>query len=56
MSLSESALSEKGLLVLGIERGHSWIPTPRPDETLSEGDRVVVYGPLKGLRSLFKSD
>ena len=55
-SLSESALSEKGLLVLGIERGHSWIPTPRSDERLSEGDRVVVYGPLNVLRSLFRSD
>jgi hypothetical protein len=55
-TLSALALSEKGVLVLGIERGNSWIPTPRPDEVVSGGDRVVVYGVLKVLRSVFRND
>jgi hypothetical protein len=54
MSLSESNLTEKGLLVLGIERGKEWIPTPKAKEIIQEGDRIVVYGPLKVLRDLFK--
>lgn len=53
-TLSACKLSEKGLLVLGIERGKNWIPTPKAKEKLEEGDRVIVYGRLDILRSLFK--
>lgn len=53
-SLSESKLSEKGFLVLGIEREKNWIPTPKPHEKLKKGDRLVVYGPLKTLKSLLQ--
>jgi hypothetical protein len=55
-SLSESGLSEKGLLVLGIERGKNWIPIPKPKETIIAGDRIVVYGPLEVLRALFREE
>ena len=55
-SLSESGLGEKGLLVLGIERGKSWIPIPKAKETIQEGDRIVVYGPLEVLRALFREE
>ena len=55
-SLSESGLSEKGLLVLGIERGKSWIPIPKAKEAIQEGDRIVVYGPLEVLRALFRDE
>ena len=55
-SLSESGLSEKGLLVLGIERGKSWIPIPKAKEAIQEGDRIVVYGPLEVLRDLFREE
>jgi hypothetical protein len=55
-SLSESGLSEKGLLVLGIERGKNWIPIPKPKETIIAGDRIVVYGPLTVLRALFREE
>ena len=54
-SLSESGLSENGLLVLGIERGKNWIPLPKAKETIQEGDRIVVYGPLEVSRDLFKN-
>jgi hypothetical protein len=55
-SLSESGLSEKGLLVLGIERGKSWIPIPKAKAAIQEGDRIVVYGPLEVLRALFREE
>jgi hypothetical protein len=55
-SLSESGLSEKGLLVLGIERGKSWIPIPKAKERIIAGDRIVVYGPLEVLRALFREE
>ena len=55
-SLSESKLTEKGLLVLGIERGKNWIPIPKAKETIQEGDRIVVYGPLEVLRTLFREE
>jgi hypothetical protein len=53
-SLSESRLSEKGLLVLGIERGKNWIPIPKAKEVIKVGDRLVVYGPLGVLKSIFR--
>jgi len=53
-SLSESRLIEKGLLVLGIERGKNWIPVPKANESIKEGDGIVVYGPLDVLKDLFK--
>jgi len=55
-SLSERKLTEKGLVVLGIERGKNWITIPKSAETIQEGDRIVVYGPLGLLRALFKEE
>jgi len=55
-SLSESKLREKELLVLGIERGKNWIPIPKANERINEGDRLVVYGPLGVLKALFRED
>lgn len=53
-SLSKCRLNEKGLLVLGIERGKKWIPTPEAREKMLEGDSIIVYGPLGVLRKLFR--
>jgi len=53
-SLSECELCKRDLVVLGIERDKSWIPIPKPKETIITGDRIVVYGPLKVLRGLFR--
>jgi len=55
-SLSESRLTEKGLMVLGIERGKSWISLPNVKETIQEGDKIVVYGPLEVLKALFRAE
>lgn len=50
-SLMDSKLSEKGILVLGIEREKNWIPTPKATEIIRNGDNLIVYGPLKILKS-----
>lgn len=55
-SLSECKLNERGLLVLGIERGKNWIPTPKAKEKMQEGDGIIVYGPLNKLKDLFKEE
>lgn len=49
-SLMDSRLSEKGILVLGIEREKNWIPTPKASEIIRNGDNLIVYGPLEMLR------
>ena len=53
-SLFDCKLTEKGILVLGIERGNHWLPTPKAKEEINEGDRLIVYGPLPMLKDLFK--
>ncbi|MBD3344464.1 MAG: hypothetical protein GF401_05325 [Chitinivibrionales bacterium] len=58
-SLAECRLNEQGLLILGIEREKKWIPIPTGSEIIQNGDKIVVYGPLKILREKFsehKSD
>jgi hypothetical protein len=55
-SLSKCELSEKGISVLGIERGKDWIPTPKAEETVREGDKLIVYGRLDALKSLFQQN
>ncbi len=54
-SISESGLSEKGALVLGIERGKSWIPIPKAHERIETDDRLIVYGPNDVLKELAKT-
>jgi K+/H+ antiporter YhaU regulatory subunit KhtT len=49
-------LPQDELLVLGIERSRKWLPLPRPEETINKGDRLVVYGPLNTLRTVFRED
>ena len=55
-TLSECKLNERGLLVLGIERGKDWIPTPKAREKIEEGDSIIVYGPLDILKNLLKEE
>jgi len=38
-------------LLLGIERRGRWIPIPGPDETVTESDRLIIYGNLKTIES-----
>jgi hypothetical protein len=50
-SLEKAKLTEKGVLVLGIERDKVWIPTPKASEIIKNGDDLVIYGPLDVLKS-----
>jgi hypothetical protein len=50
-SIAKLELNKKGILVLGIERENSWIPTPKAGEILKSYDRLIVYGPLDALKS-----
>ena len=55
-SLAEGHIREKGALVLGIERGKKWIPIPEATEIIHAGDHIILYGPLKILRDLLKTE
>lgn len=53
-SLAEAEFSQKNLLILGIERGKEWIPVPSAQEIIRVGDRLVTYGRLDLLRTMFR--
>jgi hypothetical protein len=53
-SIRESFSPETQLWIVGIERDKDWISLPRPREMMKEGDRLVVYGNLSVLKSVFK--
>jgi len=55
-SLLEHKLTTKGLLVLGIERDKKWMPIPKANEIINVGDKLVVYGPLDIIKSIFKHE
>lgn len=55
-SLAEGHLREKGVMVLGIEREKSWIPSPKANEIIQDGDNIIVYGPLNVLRDLLNEE
>lgn len=49
--LSKCKICREDFLILGIERGRKWIPIPKPQEEIKEGDKIVVYGNMKDLKS-----
>jgi K+/H+ antiporter YhaU regulatory subunit KhtT len=53
-SFSECKLCHEDLVVLGIERGKKWIPIPKSDEKIREGDKMVIYGDLQSLKGILK--
>jgi len=55
-SLLEHKLTAKGLLVLGIERDKKWMPIPKASEVINVADKLVVYGPLDIIKSIFKHE
>jgi hypothetical protein len=50
--LHEAELRSRDVLILAIKRGISLIPSPRADEYLKEGDKLVCFGPLKSIASV----
>lgn len=53
-TLKEKELTKAGMLVLGIERGKTWIPVPKPSEIMEDGDKVIIYGALEKLNENFR--
>jgi hypothetical protein len=50
-----SGIRAKGhVLVLGIERGESWIALPEPEDVVHGGDALIVFGRMGELRPLFQ--
>jgi hypothetical protein len=52
---SECKLCHEDFVVLGIERGKKWIPVPKPNEKIKEGDKIVIYGDLRSLKGILES-
>jgi TrkA-C domain len=51
--ISEETCRINNLQVIGIERENHWIPLPAPEEPMKVGDKVVIYGQLNTLNSMF---
>jgi len=49
---SECKLCHEDFLVLGIERGKKWIPIPKSDEKIREGDKIIIYDDLRTLKGV----
>jgi hypothetical protein len=55
-SLQEANTPDNEFWVVGVERGREWISLPRSKEVINEGDKLVVYGNLNVLKSMFAKD
>ncbi|HUV35770.1 MAG TPA: TrkA C-terminal domain-containing protein [Patescibacteria group bacterium] len=54
--LFESNLSQSNIMVLAIKRGIHLIPTPRANETIEPGDKLLCFGLLKNLATVASSE
>lgn len=52
-TLLQSNTPENEFRVVGIERGKEWISLPKSREKIEEDDRLIVYGNIDQLRSIF---
>lgn len=53
--LSECTLCREDTVLIGIERDKKWIPIPKDQEKIKEGDKLVLYGNLQKMRDLIKN-
>jgi len=53
--LSECTLCREDTVFIGIERDKKWIPIPKDQEKINEGDKLVLYGNLQKMRDLIKN-
>jgi K+/H+ antiporter YhaU regulatory subunit KhtT len=53
LSLGQSGLRERDLMVLSIERDEEVIPVPKAQSKIHVGDRLICYGKLENLKGLF---
>jgi Trk K+ transport system NAD-binding subunit len=50
-TIAELKLRQEGIVVLGIQRKKEWMHVPRRDMKIQADDSVLLYGPLKKLKS-----
>lgn len=49
-TLSESGLSERGVMVMSINRNQQHYPAPKGDDEIQKGDILLCYGPKTALQ------
>lgn len=54
--LSDIDATKHKLLILGIERNEEWIPLPDQNELITEDDKIVVYGSINVLKTVFNPE
>lgn len=54
--LFESNLSQSDIMVLAIKRGMRLIPTPKANEAIESGDKLLCFGLLKNLTTVAKAE
>jgi hypothetical protein len=52
-TLYQANTEENDFWVVGIERGKEWVSLPRSVETIQEKDRLIIYGDIDQLKSIF---
>jgi K+/H+ antiporter YhaU regulatory subunit KhtT len=55
LTLGQSGLRERDLMVLSIERDEGAIPVPKAQSKINVGDRLICYGKLENLKELVLS-
>jgi len=55
-SIIQIGTAHKDTLVLGVERGHTWMHARRMNEPLQAGDQLIVYGHLDRLKEEFAAE
>jgi len=55
-TLMETDLSQSNILVLAVKRGFHLVPTPKADEQIRAGDRLLCFGYLKGMSDLVRKE
>ncbi len=53
-TLAATRPRDQGILVIAIERDGKFIPSPKGDESLYVGDRLIVYGKLAEIPQLLR--
>lgn len=51
----EAKLAADGFIILGIERQGQWISNPSAQESIKQGDYLVLYGVLNEVEKVFQS-
>jgi hypothetical protein len=51
-ALKQAGLSERGIMILAIERGHDVLPFPKSEEAVVAGDYLLCYGKVAEIISM----